>query len=136
PYQSYHRIVRVILAFDGSEAAVHTMHRFAQMQPFGNEVEVEIVHVRRGAGKEYRNESEKLLNQAASYMKAYGLNMVHEASLRQGTPHVRLTGHADLIGADMIAAGVHSMTSVMRLIFGSTTRVLLRECAIPLFLSH
>lgn len=134
--KQYRPIKRVVLAFDGSDPSARTMQRFAQFQPFGHEISLEVVNIRSSESDRGRRDSELLLRLAGAFLRAHGYDHVQETSLEWGNPAERLLGHARQIEADLIVAGAHSVSAVRRIAFGSTTHALLEKCDIPVFLFH
>ena len=127
----YREVQRVLVSYDGSDAAARTMQRFAQLQPFGTDVHVELLHVHDGD----RDESELLLGLAQAYLQAHGLD-AQPLSVSGGKPNERIVEHAQKMEADVVVAGTHSVGMIQRLAFGSTTEALLKNCPVPLFLHH
>jgi nucleotide-binding universal stress UspA family protein len=132
----YQEVKRVVLAFDSSDPAARTLQRFAQLRPFGNALQLNLVHVVSSESKRKATESELLLRLASSFLHAHGFDRVEETSRNGGTPAERIVDHALETGADLIVAGAHSVSAASRLAFGSTTRALLKNCTVPLFLFH
>jgi nucleotide-binding universal stress UspA family protein len=132
-----HREVRsALIAYDGSDASARTMQRFAQLQPFGTEMHVELLHVRPWVGSHFQKESEFLLELASAYLKAHGFAYVTETSLEMDQPERRVLSYAQETTADIIVAGAHSVSAMKRVAFGSTTHALLERCRVPFFLYH
>lgn len=132
----YRAVERVLVAYDGSDPAARTLQRFAQLQPFGRELSVELVNVHGGDTKGASRRSELLLRLGCQFLTAHGFERVTETSMADGAPAERLLEQADRVGADLIVAGAHSVSAVRRMTFGSTTHTLLKTCTIPLFLFH
>lgn len=132
----YRSVERVLIAYDGSTPAARTMQLFAQLQPFGVDLELELVHVRGWVDESSQRESELLLGLAAGFLRAHGFEQIIETSLEMDQPDRRLLKHAETSSADLVVAGAHSVSAVTRLAFGSTTHSLLKECDIPFFLYH
>lgn len=134
--EEYHPVKRVIIAYDGSAPSARTMHRFAQLRPFGTNVSVEIVNVRSGDSASKRRESELLLRLAGDYLREHGFDNVMVTSLVGDSPGTLLINHAQKSGVDLIVAGAHAVSAARRIAFGSTTHTLRKECTVPLFLFH
>ncbi|MDX1547388.1 MAG: universal stress protein [Rhodothermales bacterium] len=129
-------VQRVLVAFDGSDAAARTLQRFAQFRLFGTDLAVEVVYVRSGGARRERDVGEVLLRRAAAFLTAHGYDHLATTSLDGGTPGERLPAYACQTGAGLIVAGAHSVNAMRRLAFGSTTHALLEGCNVPLFLHH
>lgn len=132
----YREVRRVLIAYDGSPAAARTLQRFAQLQPFGVDLDVEIVHVRAWVGEVSEHDSQLLLRLAASYLKAHGFQRIRESSLEMDAPDRRVLEYAESADVDLIVVGAHSVTAIKRVAFGSTTHALLKRCRLPFFLYH
>lgn len=134
--EEYRPIERVLMAYDGSDPAARTLQRFAQLQPFGRDLSVDLVNVYAGDTKGAEQHSELLLRLASPFLQAHGFERVTETSMAGGAPAERLLEQAERVGADLIVAGAHSVSAVRRMAFGSTTHTLLKTCTLPLFLFH
>ncbi len=132
-----HRPVRQVLAtYDGSDASARTLQKFAQLQPFGTDLAVELIHVRVTGTRRARRASELLLRLMHAFLRAHGFTHVRETSLDGGSPGERLPAYAAQCGADLVVAGAHATSAMRRMAFGSTTHALLEQCTVPLFLFH
>src|SRR5690554_6261756 len=132
-----HRAVKhVLLAYDGSEAATRTMHRFAQLKPFGSDLEVEVLHVRGWVSDASRRASELMLERTACYLGAHEFARVRKTSLEMDDPPRRVLAYAKEVNTDLIVASAHSVSAISRMTFGSTTHTLLKECEVPFFMYH
>lgn len=133
---TYREVEQVLVAYDGSDASARTLQRFAQLQPFGTGVAVELVHVRPTDSKRDRTASELMLTLGSAFLRAHGYEQVIETSRNGGAPGSRLLEHARHIEADLVVAGAHSVSAMRRIAFGSTTHALLNDCPVPFFLFH
>lgn len=133
---TFRPVQHVLVAYDGSDASARTLQRFAQLQPFGTDVAIELVHIRSTDSARERSESELLLQLGAAFLRAHGFEIVVETSRNGGKPGERLLEHARHIDADLLVAGAHSVSAMRRLAFGSTTHALLNDCPTPFFLFH
>ena len=127
----YREVQRVLISYDGSDASARTMQRFVQLQPFGTDVRVEILNVY----DRDRDESELLLGLAQAYLRAHGFD-AEPVSISGGKPNERIVEHAQKTEADVLVVGAHSVGMIRRLAFGSTTKALLENCPVPLFLDR
>ena len=134
--ERYEPVKHVLVAYDGSEPSARTMHRFAQLQPFGTDLLVEIVYARTSDTSRQRDASNLLLERASSYLRAHGFDHIRHSAVDGERPASSLIEHADRIHADMVVAGAHSVSAVRRVAFGSTTHELLTACMVPLFIFH
>lgn len=126
---------RVLITYDGSRASASTLQRFAQLQPFGTDLEVDLIHVRVGAVED-RDRSELLLRQAGEYLSNHGFERITQNSLSEGEPGERILDHTTNTQADLLVAGTHSVSAIQQLTFGSTTQHLIDQCVAPMFTFH
>lgn len=127
---TYRPIRKVVIAYDRSIASARAMQRFAQFSPFGNDIELHVVHV---ASTRERDESELMLGLAKKYLEIYGFTP-HAMSLDGDDPRKVILDYAVTLQADLVVAGAHSVRMLHKLAFGSTTESLLEDSPIPLFL--
>lgn len=127
-------IRRVALAYDGSTSAARVLQKFAHLRPFGTDHSIDVVHVR-GSSTEERLASERLVADAADYLRAYGFTSVVPSSL-EGAPGDRLAELADGTRADLVVAGAFTKSGLRKMMFGSSTSRLLDAAKVPLFLYH
>lgn len=128
---TYEPVERVLVAYDGSDAASSTLQRFIHLQPFGTEVELELLSVY----ESNQQEAELYLDLARGYLESHGFSV--RASARKGSdPHEHIIEHAQSFGADVVVAGAHSVSKLREFVFGSTTTKLLEHCPVSLFLYH
>lgn len=133
---TFREVKQVLVAYDGSDASARTLQRFAQLQPFGTDIAVELVHIRSTDSQRDRSTSELMLRLGGAFLRAHGFEQVVETSRNGGKPGSRLLEHARHIDADLVVAGAHSVSAMRRLAFGFTTHALIRECPVPFFLFH
>ncbi|HKJ32453.1 MAG TPA: universal stress protein [Balneolales bacterium] len=134
--EEYVDIKKVLIAHDRSDASASTMQRFAQLNPFGTDVEIDVVNVRRSESEHDRSESELRIHLAGTYLRSHGFSQVREISLEEGPPDGRLLKHVSQNDIDLVVAGAHSISAIRRIAFGSTTSALLEDSPVPLFLYH
>lgn len=125
----YQQVRRVLMAYDGSEAASRTVKYFTHLKPFGQDVQIEVLHVHQGDERE----SQLILGLIASYLEKHGF-VVGQTSIRENGAAEQISEHARASGVDLVVAGAHSVSMLRKLAFGSTTEKLLNECPTPLFL--
>lgn len=128
----YIEIESAILAFDGSLPAVRAMQRFAQMSPFGQNMEVHTVSI---CTKKHAAEAEMLAHHASEYLKTYGFD-AYPATMIGGDPAHDILGYAEQKKAQLVIAGAHSVSKVRKLAFGSTTESLVNDRRFVLFLER
>lgn len=127
----YRSIARVLIAYDGSEAAARTMQRFAQLKPFGTEISVDVLTVYDSDEAETR----LMLSLVQEYLQEHGFKVITTA--RKGnSPEETIVQFAQEIQADLIVAGAYAKTGLKKLLFGSSTSALIERTTRPLFLYH
>ncbi|HMB93522.1 MAG TPA: universal stress protein [Rhodothermales bacterium] len=129
---TYRAIERVLITYDGSTASARAMRRFAHLQPFGTDVQVEILNVH--SGKESEG-SRLALEMAKGYLNVHGYEP-HATSLQGSNAAKEIFDFAEHFEADLLVAGAHSVSMWRKLAFGSTTASLLEKCELPLFLDN
>ncbi len=128
----YRDINRVLVAYDASNASARALRRFVRLQPFGTDLEVEIVNIH---GKGEREGSQLALRMAKSYMDIHGYN-ANIAGIQGGSAAREIVDYARQFQADVVVAGAHSVSQLTKLAFGSTTASLLQNTPVPLFLDN
>lgn len=126
-------IRHVLIAYDGSDPSARTLQRFAQLQPFGTELIVEVVHVRTGESIRKPGLSDVLLEGASRYLGAHGFERIRHSGMDGEKPASALMDYAHSMNANLIVAGAHSVSAVRRVAFGSTTHELVAKCTVPMF---
>lgn len=127
-----HRPVkRVLISYDGSEAASRTVKYFTHLKPFGSDLMIDALHVHQGDERESR----LVLGLLASYLEKHGF-VVGQTSIREDGVAEQISEYARETNVDIVVAGAHSVSLLRKLAFGSTTQKLLNECPTPLFLYH
>ena len=124
-------VERILIAFDGSNAAARAVRRLVHLRPFGEEVKVEVIHVHKDEPKE----SELVLQLEQAYLRAHGIR-AQTASLQGDSPESEIVSYATQYGADIVVAGAHSVSKLREVAFGSTTAALLKDCPVPLFIDN
>ncbi|WP_420455884.1 universal stress protein [Rubrivirga sp.] len=126
---------RVAVAYDGSGASARTMQKFAHLAPFGTDVDVEVVHVRGGSDAD-RLASERLREDAVTYLRAHGFERVTSTGIESSDPSERICELAQGDRADLVVSGAFAKSGFRKMIFGSSATKLLEESKVPLFLYH
>ena len=129
--EQFSTIERVLVAYDGSAASARTVQFFAHLQPFGTDVQMEVVNVHSGRVEESR----LIVRLMASYLETHGFS-VRQTSVRGENTAEQISEYAQQSGADVVVAGAHAVSMLKRIAFGSTTSRLLKDCPKPLFLHH
>ena len=131
----YRPVRKVLVAYDGGTAAARALQKFTHLSPFGNDLDVEIFHVR-GDGREAQLESERLLGGAAAYLKGHGFTLIVKTIVEGGNPLDRILEHCGTCGADLVVSGAYSASGIKKFFFGSTVKGLIEKSSVPLFLYH
>jgi nucleotide-binding universal stress UspA family protein len=124
-------VKRALVTYDGSAASARAIRRFLHLQPFGKELDIDLLHVY----FQDQNESELLLRLMKEYFDAHNF-VCRTVSIRGTNPSAEIVNHAKKIDADLLVAGAHSVSAIKRIAFGSTTNSLLSECPIPMFVDN
>ncbi len=132
----YVSVSSVLIAYDDSDSSAKTLQRFAQLKPFGNDLNIHIVNVQPTPAEGKKHEAEFYLTKAADLLAAHGFESVITKSLVGTDPATKLMEQAELVNAGLLVAGAHSVSALRRIAFGSTTANLLSKTQIPLFLFH
>lgn len=126
---------RVAVAYDGSGPSARTLQKFAHLQPFGTDLDLEVVHVR-GSSDADRLASERLRDDAAAYLTAHGFERVTTTGIESSDPANRICELAQGDRADLVVSGAYAKTGFRKMIFGSSATKLLDQAQVPLFLYH
>lgn len=126
---------RVAVAYDGSGPSARTLQKFAHLQPFGTDLDVEIVHVRGGSEAD-RLASDRLRSDAAAYLGAHGFDRVATTAIESSDPANRICELAQGDRADLVVSGAYAKSGFRKMIFGSSATKLLDQSKVPLFLYH
>ena len=134
--ESFRKVKSVLVAFDGSTAASRTLQWFIHLEPYGKELEIELVHIGSDETDTGWDESTLIVRLAEDYLRAHGFNYINKTILDRGSPGEKLLQYQKEIGADLFLLGAHSMSAIRRLTFGSTTHYLVTRSKVPLFMCH
>ncbi len=129
---AYKDVRKVVIAYDASMAAARALRRFAHLQPFGTELEVEIISVYE---KSKAEGVELAMRMAKGYLEAHGYD-AHTTGVLGTSVSEEILHFAVSFEADLLVAGGHSVSTFRKLAFGSTTAALLEDSPLPLFLDH
>lgn len=133
---SYKPVNRVVVAHDGSKASSYALQWFIQLEPFGRDIEIDIVYSCNKEKEEIADKGKLVIRLAYNYLKAHGYERVNELLLDgKGGASKQILKHVEETEADLVVIGAHSMTGIRKLTFGSVTRELVRKSPVPLFLS-
>lgn len=131
----YREIKKILVAFDGSNAAARSLKSFVQLMPYGKDLEIELVQIIDKDQKEKQTTSEEIVDHAEYYLNEHGLNNINKKLIKNGKPSNRIMERQKEIGADLIVMGAHSVSAIRRVTFGSNTHDMITKTNTPLFLN-
>lgn len=127
----YVPIERVVIAHDGNNASARTLRYFAQLQPFGTDIEIELL----GVYEKDQSDAKLALQMAARYLQDYDFS-AQTTTLQGATPHEDIVAYVNQFDADVVVAGAHSTSPEKQLAFGSTATSLLKQSTASLFIHY
>lgn len=127
--QSFKPVRKVLMAYDGEDASARAIASFLHLQPFGNDVGVEIVNV----FDKKADDSELLVGLMVDYVAAHGFS-AKGTSLSGSTPREEILKFAKSSSCDLIVSGANSVSAVERIVFGKTAMGLLEDSPLPVFI--
>ena len=128
---AYRPVRRVLVAYSGSKASARALRRFVHLQPFGEEVVVQVLHVYRKDAAE----SVLLLDMARWFLETH--DFTAETISRQGAdPNAVILEAANAHEADLIVAGAHLHTQLRQLVLRDSTTALFEASPVPLLVDH
>ncbi len=133
--KEYREIHRVLMAFDGKIASATAIQRFVQLKPFGTDLSVEVVHVRKGDDEKEQSESQLLLRLMKEYLELHGFQAQISSISGEDTQR-RLLDYVSSVGPDLVVAGAHGEAKFLEIALGSTTYSLIRDTDVPVFVSR
>jgi nucleotide-binding universal stress UspA family protein len=131
----YVDVEKILVAFDGSAPAARSLKAFIHMLPFGKDLEIELMHVRKSDSEVDQKESDYVLGMAEKYLKDHDFNYITKRSMEKGNPAEKIMERREAFNPEMIILGAHSVSAIERITFGSTTHELITKTPVPLFLS-
>lgn len=133
---SYRKVRKVVIAHDGGGACARALQWFVQLEPFGKDLEIHVVHVCDLENEVIADRSKLLLRLVSTYLKSHNFKNIVTRLLDKGTPGERIIDYVRETGSDMIILGAHSMSAIRRMTLGSTTYDLVENSPVPLFISQ
>lgn len=134
--ESYREVKSALIAYDGSTSAARAIQWFAQLQPYGNKLAIELVNVNKKNTQRSRDEANLLLRLSQDFLKAHEFENITKTILDHDTPGEALLSHQKKTSSDLIVLGAHSMSAIRRMTLGSTTHYLVKRSEVPLFMCH
>lgn len=133
--EEYRPIKRVVIAHDGSKASACALQWFIQLEPFGRDIEIDIVFACNKEKKETADKGEQVLSLAYDYLEVHGYTKMNKVLLHEkGGAAKQVIIHVNETGSDLVVIGAHSSSAIRRLTFGSVTRELVKNSPVPLFM--
>lgn len=124
--RAFKPIESFLIAFDGGASALKAVH-YAASNPLLKGLKCHLISVGK-PGSEVARE----LENAATGLKGAGFEV--EAELLQGHAEDVITREVEARGADLLVMGAYGHSRIRRLVIGSTTTSLVRDCHIPVLL--
>jgi len=118
----------VLVAYNGSKEAARAMKNFCQLQLWPDAFMHIACFGRSGT------EASGILESAEAYCRAHGHNT--EAASVDGRAKERLIDYAHEIEADMVIVGCNYHRVLLHNVVSDTTMRILRQCDVPVFMSH
>lgn len=130
-------VKKVLIACDGSMASSRTIQWFIQLEPFGRDINLDLVHICDKDNESIVDKSKLLLHLTADYLKAHEYSQINQIILdNKGSNGEMILNYVNENEVDLVVLGAHSYNAIKRLTFGSTTYELVKNSPVPLFLSH
>ena len=124
--EQYRPIRRVLIAYSGSVESANTFREFIQLGPWPD------LTLRLVTFGEHDEGAEKLLDDAARYFRACGLDP--ETEHVPGSAKDQLLPYAEACSADMIVLGNSARSYLLKRLFGETALNAMQNADRPLFL--
>jgi nucleotide-binding universal stress UspA family protein len=118
----------VLVAYDGSPAAARALQAFAACG-LGEGKEVHVISV-----QSERQVAERRLERAVEYLRLHDLPARPRAVATQAKPAQVLLENSQPGAVGLVVMGASSWSRLREFLRGSTTRALLRDSAVPIFL--
>lgn len=130
----FEEVKKVLVAFDGSRPAARSLKSFAHLKPFGNALEIELLHIKK-EDEEPSYTSETVLDHANDFLFEHDFKNVTQKIIEKEKISEQILQRRREIDADLIVLGAHAVSAIKRITFGSTTHELITTTDTPLFLS-
>ena len=124
--RAFQPIDSFLIAFDGGSSALKAVH-YAASNPLLKGLKCHLVSV----GKPGSDVARELEN-AATGLKGAGFEVA--AELFQGHPEEVITREVEARGVQLLVMGAYGHSRIRRLVIGSTTTSLVRDCHVPVLL--
>ncbi|MDQ8201894.1 universal stress protein [Pelagicoccus sp. SDUM812003] len=124
--RAFKPIRRCLLAFDGGPSSLKALE-FIATHPLLRDVEIDLLLVGKDDDR-HRNE----INDATERLRDAGF--VAKGEIREGEPARIITDKVENYAYDMLAMGAYGHSRAKRLLIGSTTATLTRDCHVPILM--
>jgi nucleotide-binding universal stress UspA family protein len=125
----------VLIAYDGSRPASRSLKSFAQLSPFGKDLNIEILTVSTSSKEPEIENAENALTHAVNYLKEHRFDRVRQKLITEPQPAECILERQQDFDADLTVLGAHAVSALKRLTFGSTTHEVLTRTQTPLLLT-
>jgi nucleotide-binding universal stress UspA family protein len=127
----HREVKRVLIATDGTDQAARATRRFIDLEPFGQDIDLQVITVSESAS----SDAELLLQLTKSYIEDHGFQ-VSVKQVMEGSPKKAIMQEAGSFNADLIVMGAHTRTTLRAEKLGETTGYILENAGIPVFVDH
>ncbi|MBD5779995.1 universal stress protein [Pelagicoccus sp. NFK12] len=124
--RAFKPIKRCLLAYDGGPSSQKAL-AFLKEHPLCANVEIDVLRVGRD---DDRNRNE--VQDAAEALNKAGFTA--KARIREGEPAKVITDEVENVGFDLLAMGAYGHSRAKRMLIGSTTATLARDCHVPILM--
>lgn len=127
----YRDVKIALFASDGSNHSARTLRRFIHLSPFGREVKINVLHVH----KKDNVDAVLHMEMTKSYLADHGYTSTMISMLDQ-KPGKCICEQATSINADLIIAGATAHHGILGTKLGNTTRYLIENSPVALFMDY
>jgi nucleotide-binding universal stress UspA family protein len=120
----------VVVAYDGSLQAAHTLHAF-EASGLGQGREVHIVSI-----ADDEKDAARRAGRAVDFLKSHGLQAIPYPVDSDHPPAEVLLEMIRLRGPGLLVMGAYGQPVLREFFLGSTTRTMLERCPVPMLLYH
>lgn len=120
----------IVIAYDGSIQSARALQLFV-LSGIPTKGEIHVVSINSD-----KIAAAKTADRAVQYLRLHGLESTPHRPDPSGTNATILLDHVKKLDAGLLVMGAYGDSAWKSLVFGSTTRSLMRESPVPLFISH
>lgn len=129
PEDASAEVTNVLVAYDGSRESARALRSFLYLMPFGTAVSVNLINVHESGDA---TRSKLLLREAESYCEVHGLN-ASTYSLHGTEPTEAILDAAARFKSQLVVVGANFVAPLSRMLFGSTTKSIVGNAKLPLW---